>query len=290
MKDIDFAALAEWFQPMIDEFVKMGQSAQTFIPVFLQGLVFFIVLVFIAGVARLIIRGIGRRLGLDAAAEKFGLQKMFSKIGIKAPLSKVVSKLVYWMILLYALKAASDIWGITDISNFVNSLILFLPRLFVAVFILFAGLLVADLVRNAVETALDNIDFDHAGLVASFIYGLLAVMIMTVVLGQLGIQTELLNSAVKILLAAGGLAVALALGLGLRGVARNVVSGVYARDLFPPGSVLEIEDMYGVVVEVGAVATRIESGEGVFIVIPNSELVSKLNKGRRIPSEITEKV
>ncbi|MEO0415090.1 MAG: mechanosensitive ion channel domain-containing protein, partial [Verrucomicrobiota bacterium] len=67
--------------------------------------------------------------------------------------------------------------------------------------------------------------------------------------------------------------------LGLRPVARNVVSGVYCRDMFPPGSVIEVGDAEATVREVGPVATRLESNDGTFFVIPNSRLISQITKG-----------
>lgn len=284
------AALASWFQPMIDEFVQMGQAFQKFVPVLAQGLVFLIILLIVAKVLRLVIRNGLTKIGVNTLSEKVGVKALLGKFGIRAGLAAVVASVVYWMITLYAIKAAADIWGVSDISNFVNAVILFLPKLFVAIFILFAGILAAEFVRKAVETGLLRIGIDYGALIANFIYGLLAIMILTVVLGQLGIQTELLNSAVMIILAASGLAIALALGLGLRPVAKNVVSGVYARDLFPPGSVLEVEDTLATVREVGAVATRLESDAGQFIVIPNSTLVTQVNKGRRPVRDYAEKI
>ncbi|MGY8640875.1 MAG: mechanosensitive ion channel domain-containing protein [Verrucomicrobiales bacterium] len=75
------------------------------------------------------------------------------------------------------------------------------------------------------------------------------------------------------------IAIALAMGLGLRPIARNVVSGVYARDSFPPGSLLEIRDTTATVVEVGPVSTRLENEYGEYFVIPNSHMVKPLLKG-----------
>lgn len=277
---MDRAQLMEFLQPVIDRFVNMGNAALDGLPKFILGLVLFSVFVIIGKIFRFVIRNIFRRLKVDDVAVKLGLSDMLSKIGLKAPLSSVISSLVYYVILLLAVKTVAEIWGIEDISAFVDNLIAFLPKLLVAVFIMFAGLLVAELAKNAIHHALDRVGVDYAGPISSAVYGLLSVVIGTVVLGLLGIETELLNSTVLVLLSAFALAVALSLGLGLRSVAKNIVSGVYARDLFPPGSILEIEDTMAVVREVGAVATRLESDNGLYLVIPNSTLVEQVNKGK----------
>ncbi|MDF1812019.1 MAG: mechanosensitive ion channel [Verrucomicrobiales bacterium] len=277
---MDRAFLMDFLQPVIDRFVAMGNAALDGLPKFILGLILFIILVIIGKILRFIVRNVFRKLKVDAMAEKLGLSEMLSKIGLRAPLSKVISSLVYWVVLLLAIKTVSEIWGIGDVSDFIDKLIAFLPKLLVALFILFAGLLVAELAKNAIHHALDRVGVDYAGPISSAVYGLLAVMIGTVVLGLLGIETELLNWSVIVLLSAFSLAVALSLGLGLRPIAKNIVSGVYARDLFPPGSILEIEDTMAVVREVGAVATRLESDNGLYLVVPNSTLIGQVNRGK----------
>mgnify|MGYP002632181017 FL=1 len=174
---------------------------------------------------------------------------------------------------------SADFLGISDLSSFIDNLIAFIPKLIVAFLILMAGLLAADIVRKMINRSLDRVGIEYSGLIANFVYGLLAVMILTVVLSQVEIQTDLLNSAVIIFLAAGSLAITLAMGLGLRPIARNVVSGVYARDSFPPGSLLEIRDTTATVVEVRPVSTRLENEYSEYLVIPNFVMVNQLLKG-----------
>ncbi len=285
MPSFDKAQLLELIQPIINQFVEMGAKALKFTPILILGLILLVVFLVIAKIIRFGIQRTFRKLKLDGLAEKVGISDLLVKFGVDAPFSKVLAALVYWMITLFALKSAADIWGIADISNFINSLILFLPKLLVAVGILLGGLLAADLAKKAMLGALNSIGFDYSNPIANSIYGLLAVMILTVVLGQLGIETELLNSAVKILLGSFALAVAISLGFGLRSIAKNVVSGVYARDLFPPGSILEVDDMMAVVREVGAVSTRLESNNDTYIVIPNSKLIGRINRGKKRVSE-----
>lgn len=289
MIKLEDIAWLEFLQPVIDRFVKMGNTALDFFPQLVLGIILLVVLMTFAKIIRFISTRLCRKLKVDALAERLGVTNMLSKIGMQSPLSKVIGTVIYWMIALLTVKTVADIWGIADISNFIDSLIKFLPKLFVAVSILFAGLLVADMARNAIQAALDRVGVDYAGPISNVVYTLLAVMIITVVLGLLGIETELLNSSVIILLGAFSLAVALSLGLGLRTIAKNIVSGVYARDLYPPGSIVEVDDMMVVVREVGAVATRLESDNGIYVVIPNSILVGEVNRGARSRQEFVEK-
>ena len=275
------SALVEnsFFAPLVDQALGFLTEVQNNFGKIVGGLVVLVVLLIIAWVLKGIIRAVLKKLRVDSISEKVALKDTIAKLGITAPISKIVSSIVYWMVAIYAVKVTADIWGVTDISNFITALILFIPKLIIAAFILFGGLLGADIVKKLIHRSLENIGIDYGALVGSAVSILIIVMVATVVLGQLGIETQLLNSTVVIMVAAIGLAIALSLGLGLRSVAQNVVSGVYARDLFPPGSVLEIDDSMAQVREVGAVATRLESGDGTFFVIPNHILVNQVNKG-----------
>lgn len=258
----------------------MGEAFIAFVPKLLLGLCIFIVGFILAKVVRYIVSNLGKKLKLDVLSEKVGISDLLGKFGLRTPLTKVLAAAIFWVIILYFLKSAGEILGAKDISAFVNAVFTFMPKLMVSIFILLAGLLAADLLRGLIETGLDGMGIEYSGLVARSVYGLFGVIILTVVLGQLGVETELINASMKIVLGAIGLAVALALGLGLRPIVQNVISGVYARDLFPPGSDITIDEAEATVVEVGAVATRLETSEGRFLIVPNSRLVSKVTKGR----------
>lgn len=68
-------------------------------------------------------------------------------------------------------------------------------------------------------------------------------------------------------------AVALSLGLGTRSIAGNIVAGLYARDLFPPGDTIKVGEVSGRVIEVSTTNTLIELEDGSTYSLPNSELV-----------------
>ncbi len=273
----------------LETFTSMGDAAAAKTPYILIGLAIFVIGLIIAKIIRKTVKTVTGRIGLDSISEKVGIADLLSKIGIRKPLSIFLSSLLYYVLILFFIRMSAEFMGVSDLSKFIDNVIAFIPRLMVAFLILMAGLLAADLVRKMIEQNLDKIGLEYGSIIGKFAYGLLAVMILTVVLGQIGIETNLLNATVKIFLGAGSLAVALALGLGLRPIAKNVVSGVYARDTFPPGSVLQIGETEAVVVEVGPVSTRLETDDGDFFTIPNCNMVNQLLRGRQRKVESFEK-
>ena len=102
-------------------------------------------------------------------------------------------------------------------------------------------------------------------------------MVLTIAISTLGVDTTLIRHTVEILLLGAAIATALALGLGMRPLAQNIVSGVYARDLYPVGTKIKFKDndsLSGKVLSVGPVTTQLENAEGDRLNIPNSSLVS----------------
>ena len=102
-------------------------------------------------------------------------------------------------------------------------------------------------------------------------------MVLTIAISTLGVDTTLIRHTVEILLLGAAIATALALGLGMRPLAQNIVSGVYARDLYPVGTIIKFKDndsLSGKVLSVGPVTTQLENDEGDHLNIPNSSLMS----------------
>ena len=74
---------------------------------------------------------------------------------------------------------------------------------------------------------------------------------------------------------ASGAAIALSLGLGTRDISKNIVSGVYVRELVRQGSTIEFDGLGGKVASVSSVGVSIDQEDGTQIVIPSSILIEK---------------
>lgn len=274
------SAIMDSFRLLVEEFGAMKDAAIGFLPKLILAAMFFLIAWIIAKLIRVLISKACDRLKLDDTFVKLGIREQLAKVGLRQQIGKLLGGVVFWVILAFALRSSANMLGVEDISNFVGQVMAFFPKLLVAGFIFFGGMMIGDLVRNGVQSALDNIGFEYSALIARALYILIGVMIATVVLNQLGIDAEIIGAVVKIVLAALGLAVALALGLGMRPIAHNVISGVYARDIYQPGCQVEVNSEDVELVEIGAVATRFEQENGEFFVVPNSDLLSHTNRGR----------
>jgi len=171
--------------------------------------------------------------------------------------------------------SAADTLGLDTVSATINNFVLYLPKVIGALIVVVVGLFVANIVRTGIETALAGMNLGYEKAVAGILYGVIVIVVMSLAINQLEIETELLNQVVTILLMAGAGAVALALGLGTRDVAGNVVAGVYARELYEPDNKIKIGDVTGTVIEVTSTSLVLETEEGNRITIPNSRLIDE---------------
>ena len=261
-------------------FLEMADSAINAFPSLVIALILLFVGVVASKVIRAVLTGTFKKIKLDEIFAKIGLTEIFSKIGLKAGPSVAIPKLIYWLLLLFFVKIAADAANLTEISNLIDRVMAFLPKVLTSSIILLIGFIVADLIRNAAFNSLDNIGLEYAGSVSRILFGFIFILVLTVAFSQLGIETELLNSSVKIILAGLALAVAIALGLGLKTLAGQVVSGVYAKDLYKVGTELHYDDRPAKVAGVGPVTTKLIRDDGSFIIVPNSLLITEVVRGR----------
>ncbi|OXS99357.1 mechanosensitive ion channel protein [Notoacmeibacter marinus] len=93
--------------------------------------------------------------------------------------------------------------------------------------------------------------------------------VITTVLSQFGVQT---TSIIAALGAAG-----LAIGLALQGTLQNVAAGIMLLVLRPlkVGELVEVGDVTGVVEEIGLFTTEMKRLDGLYLMVPNSEIWNK---------------
>jgi len=193
----------------------------TFIPRVIGFLVILIVGLILATVVSRTLTLVLRKVGFDRMANRIGLSRFEQRMGITLDPAGILGKIVYWFILLIFLVPAADALGLPAVSNILNTLVAYIPNVFVAILVLFLGTLaatfVADLVRGAVASANIVSPRIFAGIARWAIIGFSAL----VALEQLQISTPLINELFGGIVAAMAIAFGLAFGLGGQEAARR---------------------------------------------------------------------
>ncbi len=247
-----------------------------FVPNLIGMLVILIVGYLVSKLLQRLATAILRRIRFDNAGEKTGLSETLKTVGIQKTPSEIVGVLVFWFFMLTFLISAADALGLDNLSRTIDSFVAYLPNVMGAAVIVVVGLLISSFVKSAVHATLERIEFEYARPASKVIYGVLIVVIGSLAIGQLQIETALINRVIEIGLIAFGAALAIALGFGTRDIARHIVAGVYARESFKAGCEVRVGDMQGTLEAVTAVNTQIRTADGEIVHIPNAQLIDAL--------------
>jgi hypothetical protein len=135
----------------------MWSSVANFAP----KLVAFLVILIIGWIlAKLIAKAIDKileKVGFDRAVERGGVKKALARSNYDA--STIVSKIVYYALLLVVLQLAFGVFGPNPISALIAGVISFLPKLLVAVIIIVVASAIAAAVRDIVSNALSGLSY-----------------------------------------------------------------------------------------------------------------------------------
>ncbi|ULE35744.1 hypothetical protein K3G64_14985 [Mycobacterium sp. IDR2000157661] len=138
-------------------------------------LVFILILIIGWIVAKLVAKAIDKvleRVGFDRAVERGGIRKALDNSKYDA--STIVSKIVYYALLLFVLQLAFGVFGPNPVSNLLSGVIAFLPKLFVAIIIVVVAAAIAAAVRDIVTNTLSGLSYGRtlANIAAIAILGL----------------------------------------------------------------------------------------------------------------------
>ncbi|MGJ8633574.1 MAG: mechanosensitive ion channel family protein [Luteolibacter sp.] len=272
------AQAAEPFEAMATlrgAFESIGNDLLEFAPKLLVAIVIFFVGWVFASVFSRMIRGTFRRGGLDKLFSQSEIGKSIGRLGVHPAAGNILSKSIYWIMLLFTVKAAADSAGMSDISAIIVAVFGILPKIVTALIILAVGIFIADMVRRTITAALSRLGLEYAATLASLVFGLILVIVLTVVLSQLGIQADLLISSVQIILFAAAFAFALGLGLGMKDAASALIAGIYARDVYEPGVELTLEGEVCELAGIGPLTAKLKRPDGSIWVVPNTRLTKE---------------
>ena len=135
--------------------------------------------------------------------------------------------------------------------------------------VLIIGLVLAGIISRWVERAMtrsSRFEPTVANFLSSVVKYALWALVLVTVLAQFGVETT------SILAALGGMA--LAVGLALQGTLSNVASGVMilVQKPFKVGEAISAGAVTGTVQQIGLFTTELKQFDGLFVMVPNSEL------------------
>lgn len=211
-------------QALINAFGNAISAVFTFIPHLVGALVILLIGWIVAWAVGKAVTMLLRKVGFDRLSNRIGLTRMEQRMGIRMDTAQLLGKIVFWFLFLIFLVPATDALGLPTVSNTLNTLVSYLPNVFVAIVVLvlgaLIGVLVGDIVRGTVRaTNVGNPDI-FAGITRWAIIGFACL----IALQQLEIAPALITVLFTAIMGALALAFGLAFGLGGRESAQHLLS------------------------------------------------------------------
>ncbi|MCJ8167820.1 mechanosensitive ion channel family protein [Atopomonas sediminilitoris] len=269
-----------WTQGLVSAMTTLWGKIAAFIPNLLGAVVLVILGFVVAKLLDALITKVLAKLGLDRLMTGSGVDKLLKRIGVGIPVSALTGKVIYWFIVLVFAVSAVEVLGLDRVSNMLDSVVLYLPKLFSAVLLMLGGTLLAHFAYNVSKGAAEGIGLDYAHAMGRLSQGLVLIITISVAISQLQIKTELLNLVIAIVLVTFGLAAALSIGLGSRQVASQILAGIYIRELYEVGEEITLDAVCGEIEEIGTVKTVLLLASGERLTIPNRLLLEGCVKSR----------
>jgi hypothetical protein len=183
------------------DFAEGWEGAWTRIAAFLPKFAAFLAILIIGwlvakGIEKILDRVL-ERVGFDRLVERGGLRKPLE--GSRLDASSILAKIAFYAAFLFVLQLAFGVFGPNPVSDLIEGLIAFLPRIFVAILIVVIAAFVATGVRDIVQASIGGLDYGR--IVATAAMVLVWVVGLAAALNQIEVAPEVVNGLLYAMLA-----------------------------------------------------------------------------------------
>jgi hypothetical protein len=178
------------------------------------------------------------------------------------PAATVAGQIVYWFILFIFVAAAADRLGLSVVADWMTLVSMYAPRFFAALLIVFVGWQAAELTRQLMDSSAKVSALPYAAVLTDLLRWAIHIMTALVAIHQLGIDVGVVSDLLLVLLAVFSGGAALALALGFRQTAENVMGAFHFKKTMQPGQHLKVGDIDGVITRITGTEVFIETDQG----------------------------
>lgn len=261
--------------PVSGPVAQLIEQFSAFFPKFVGALTILLVGWLVSRTVGKILSKILAKIGVDRLAEMLDDIDLVQRSGVlKDKLSAIIAKIVYYMLMLTFIIAATETLGVAAITQLFTDLMNYLPFLLTASVVFMLGLFLADMVQGAVVTLCQSLGIASAKMIGSIVFYFLFVTIAVSALAQAKINTEFISSSLVVLIGAGALAFAFGYGLASKDLVSNYLASYYNKNKVRVGDEVRIMGERGKVVLIDSTYMILQTPERA-IIIPLSKLTTE---------------
>lgn len=223
-----------------------------------------IALLFLGWLVALVLRLVTRKLirGFDSVFNRVVRSNAVRQDVLKRSYAKIVSRIVFWAVMIFFIAAAANMLGWSMFSNWMNSVVAYLPNLISGLLIILAGVLLGNVARAGILNAAYSAQIKQGGLLARTAQ--IVILFTTLVVGieQIGIDVSFLTNVLIVVIGVLLAGATLAFSLGAKTLVANLVGAQYVRKHCRVGEQMTVGEVDGNVVEVTQTSIILETGSG----------------------------
>jgi hypothetical protein len=213
-----------------DTLLNLWNQVGLYVPKLIGAAILLIVGYFIARIVNALVTKGLRLVHFDQVADRAGITAMLQRAGSKMDGARLLGTIAFWWIFLMFIDMALNALALPTITTYVNLLVAYIPRLFVAFLIVVIGALIANVVAGAIRGATAETGTTTSGLLGTVAKWFILLFAVLTAITELGVAESMIfilfASAMGMVALAGGLA----FGLGGRETAAQIINNWYSRN------------------------------------------------------------
>src|SRR6202790_1828912 len=156
-----------------------------------------------------------RAVNFTVLTDRAGTDNFLHQAGMRGDTTTLFGLVAYWLVILATLMIAFNGLGLTYITDLLARMVLFTPKLLVAMLVVVFGSYCARFVGGAVQAYCEDAQIPDADLLGRIARYVIVIFVVMIALSQVEIGGDIVQRTFLIIL--GGLVLALALAFGIGG-------------------------------------------------------------------------
>ena len=162
----------------------------------------------------------------------------------------IAGNVVFWIVLIFFIATAANLAGWHMLSNWMDSVVIYLPNLVSGLLIILAGFLLSNVVRKGVVSGADSAGMSQGTVLARIAQTVVIFTTLLIGIEQIGINVDFLTNVLIVIVGVLLAGAALAFGLGANTLIANIIGAQYLRKHCRIGEQMRLGDIEGSIVEV----------------------------------------
>lgn len=273
-----------WDDAVNETYQNLSEQVVNYAPQLIGAVVLLLIGWLIAHILRLSTRKLVS--GLDALFKKVSKSDSTKREQLKQSYTLILGQIVYWAVILFFVAASANLLGWNMFTDWMDSIVEFLPSLITGLLIILAGFLISAAARSAIASSSLGASSSQRAVLARSTQIIILFSAIIVGVEQIGLNMQFLTSVIIVTVGVLLAGACLAFGLGAKSMAANTIGAQYARKNCRVGEFMKIGKFEGEILEIRQTCIVLDT-EGGRAVVPAKlfqEEVSILKDSNETPA------